>query len=112
MWFDVKSALAEIEGEPAPRVAHVARVARSHVPNSKTVEGGKSDPEGLPRALEDLTPDELDHYQERAAIMEFDAGLPRAEAERRARLELVWSRNELPQENKALTRLWPPENGS
>jgi len=89
MWFDVQAALAEIGSEPTARVARVARVARNPVSNSKTVDGGKSGPESLPRALEDLTPDELDHYQERAAIMEYDAGLPRAEAERRARLELV-----------------------
>ena len=31
-----------------------------------------------------LTPAEREDYAERAAILEFDAGLPRAEAERRA----------------------------
>lgn len=32
----------------------------------------------------DLTPEELEEFEERAGIMEFDGGLPRAEAERRA----------------------------
>ena len=31
-----------------------------------------------------LTPAEREDYTERAAILEFEAGLPRAEAERRA----------------------------
>ena len=31
-----------------------------------------------------MTDDEKEHYEERAAIMEFDGGLPRAEAEKLA----------------------------
>ena len=34
-----------------------------------------------------------ERFEERAAIMEFDAGLPRAEAERRAGLKLVRGRH-------------------
>lgn len=33
-------------------------------------------------------PDRIDAYEERAAILEFDAHLPRAEAERLAHLEV------------------------
>jgi hypothetical protein len=36
-----------------------------------------------------LTPDELDYFNERAAIMEFDANLTRYEAERRAMQETL-----------------------
>ena len=32
-----------------------------------------------------MTPDEHEEFEERAAIMEYDGGLPREEAERRAR---------------------------
>jgi hypothetical protein len=59
MWFDVKAALAEIESgmmpgtgeavpmhrQPAPRVAHVARVARP--PVSETEKLGPTRPDGL-----------------------------------------------------------------
>ena len=31
-----------------------------------------------------LSPEQREHYEERAAIMEYDGGLTRAEAERRA----------------------------
>lgn len=31
------------------------------------------------------TEDQREHYEERAAIMEYDGGLPRAEAERKAK---------------------------
>lgn len=33
---------------------------------------------------EDLSPNQRDHYEERAAIMEYDGGLTRKEAEQRA----------------------------
>ena len=39
--------------------------------------------------LKHLTPDQLDAFEERAAILEYDAGLPRAEAERRALEEVT-----------------------
>ena len=42
----------------------------------------------LPAAVADWPEEWLESYMERAAIMEFDGGLPRAEAEHRAE-ELV-----------------------
>ena len=36
------------------------------------------------RSVADLSPNQRDHYEERAAIMEYDGGLTRKEAERRA----------------------------
>jgi regulator of protease activity HflC (stomatin/prohibitin superfamily) len=42
----------------------------------------------LPAHVGDWPPDQLEAYLERAAIIEYDARLPRAEAERRAE-ELV-----------------------
>ena len=35
-----------------------------------------------------MTPDALEHFEERAAVMEFDGGLPREEAERLAKKKL------------------------
>lgn len=40
-----------------------------------------------------LTPAEREDYAERAAILEYDAGLPRAEAERRA-MEMVMGKRQ------------------
>ena len=80
MWFDVQAALAEIDGDLAPRVAHVAHVARPPASESEVLGDG---------GMGDLTPDERDHYEERAAILEFDGGLPRADAERRALAEVL-----------------------
>lgn len=37
-----------------------------------------------PHDITALNPDQIDHYEERAAIMEYDGGLTRKEAERRA----------------------------
>ncbi len=37
---------------------------------------------------DDLTDNERDYFEERSAIMEFDANLPRYEAERRAMKEV------------------------
>jgi hypothetical protein len=93
MWFDVQAALAEIECEPAPRVAHVAHVARIPAPESETVASGDREPEAAPHAPDDLSPDERDQYEERAAILEYDGGFPKPEAERRARLEIVGGRD-------------------
>lgn len=39
--------------------------------------------------LFDLTDDELEAYEERAAIMEYEANLPRGEAERLALREIL-----------------------
>lgn len=36
-----------------------------------------------------MIPDALEHFEERAAVMEFDGGLPREEAERLALAEVV-----------------------
>jgi len=85
MWFDAYAVLAKIEAgekleiepcytatrattatntpETRSKVAHVARVARAEGSNS-----------------ENAGPD-LDAFEERAAIMEFDGDLTRAEAE-------------------------------
>ena len=50
-------------------------------------------PEPLDRdvaeALAGLTPDQREAFEERAAIMEYDAGLPRRTAERRALAEVL-----------------------
>ena len=50
-------------------------------------------PEPLDRdvaeALAGLTPDQREAFEERAAILEYDAGLPRRTAERRALAEVV-----------------------
>lgn len=40
-----------------------------------------------------LTPAELEDFTERAAILEYEAGVPRAEAERRA-MEMVVAKRE------------------
>lgn len=40
-----------------------------------------------------LDQDLVDAYEERAAIMEYDAGLPRDEAERRARRDVLCAYN-------------------
>jgi len=37
---------------------------------------------------DDLTENERDAYEERSAIYEFDAGLPRIQAERKARQDI------------------------
>jgi len=39
--------------------------------------------------LSDLNADLREHYEERSAIMEFDGGLPRAEAEKLALQEVL-----------------------
>jgi hypothetical protein len=44
--------------------------------------------------VDDLTENELDAYEERAAIMEYDANLSRYEAERRA-MKAVMDRRKL-----------------
>jgi hypothetical protein len=41
------------------------------------------------KAVAGLTPAEREHYEERAAILEYDAGFPRREAERRALAEIL-----------------------
>lgn len=50
-------------------------------------------PEPLDRdvaeALAGLTPDQREAFEERAAILEYDAGLPRRTAERRALVEVL-----------------------
>ena len=50
-------------------------------------------PEPLDRdvaeALAGLTPDQREAFEERAAILEYDAGLPRRTAERRALAEVL-----------------------
>ena len=38
--------------------------------------------------------DKVDHFLERAAIMEYDAGMERREAERRAKLD-VWGKGKI-----------------
>ena len=43
----------------------------------------------MPNLCDDLTELERDQFRERAAIMEFDANLPRYEAERRAMREVM-----------------------
>ena len=52
--------------------------------------------EQIAQGLAQLTPDELtaltDEIAERAAIMEFDGSLDRAEAERRAEWQTLWLR--------------------
>jgi hypothetical protein len=58
---------------------------------------------------QDLSPDDLDAYEERAAILEFDAEFARAEAERRARQELRGRQISRSSENNSVTRLWPDE---
>ena len=44
--------------------------------------------------VDDLTENELDAYEERAAIIEYDANLPRFEAERRA-MKMVMDKRRL-----------------
>jgi hypothetical protein len=48
----------------------------------------------------DGLPDLLELFHERAAIIEFDAGLPREEAEKRAYFELrrIYGREAIPEE--------------
>ena len=46
------------------------------------------DTKGVPDSLHALSEDQREHYEERAAILEFDAGLSRQEAERRAFVEV------------------------
>jgi hypothetical protein len=41
------------------------------------------------RPQDRLTPEQREHFEERAAIIEFDAGVPREEAERRAILAVL-----------------------
>lgn len=48
-------------------------------------------PESIPfeaKTIDELSKAEREEYEERAAIMEYDGGLPKAEAERQA-LEIV-----------------------
>lgn len=56
-------------------------------------EGRESEPLGLghdspPQAVAALDPEALAEWEERAAILEFEGGFSRAEAERRASLQL------------------------
>lgn len=52
--------------------------------------------QGPPRArvqhIDELTADEYELFEERSAILEFDAGFPRAEAEERAWHEVLAAR--------------------
>lgn len=89
MWFDVKAALAEIDRQPGPRVAHVAHVARRPAQKSKNVAWPTHVPGLVTHALDDVTPDERIQGQVRATIEECDAGLTRPKAERCVGLALV-----------------------
>ena len=53
-------------------------------------------------ALASLTPDELDYYEERAAIMEYDANMTREEAEQRALEMVVGRRKPEPKQEKLI----------
>jgi len=64
------------------RDAELDRVLRA------IVHGGDNDSSAGTRAIEDLTP-WFEQYEERAAILEFEANLPRAESEARARATTV-----------------------
>lgn len=58
-----------------------------------------TEPEALPAHPGDWPPDQLEAYLERAAIIEYDARLPRPEAEHRAE-ELVREAHRRSQEQK------------
>ncbi len=80
--FDVDAALARVEarlrGEEASVLSHPSQM--SHV---------ASPLRPVPR---DLSPAERDAYEERAAVIEFDGGLPRAKAEALAADEVLGER--------------------
>ena len=75
MWFDVQAALAEIEGNTRSCVAHVAHVARPPGLKSGNAQIGRHGPDkAIPDTIEGLSDDNRDACEERAAILEFDAG--------------------------------------
>lgn len=92
MWFDVGAARARRRGEalppanpashanpPAPACAHLAGLAE--------LAGGTAHPADAGVDAYPAAPDLADRLyaaEERAAVMEYDGGLPRAEAERLA----------------------------
>jgi hypothetical protein len=75
-------------GQPkdAPRLTAEQRRARALALRAwlEAPEGEPPGPGELPQRVEDWPEDARDHFEERAAIMEFEGCLPRAEAERRA----------------------------
>jgi hypothetical protein len=75
-------------GQPkdAPRLNAEQRRARA-LALRVWLEAPEDEPPGLgdlPQRVDDWPEDARDHFEERAAIMEFGGCLPRAEAERRA----------------------------
>lgn len=74
--FDVGAALARIAARKravdagSPALSQMSRLSQAAPPAAAL--------------LADLTPDQHDTYEERAAILEYDAHLPRPEAERLA----------------------------
>lgn len=85
--FDPASTQARAEairrGENSPPIPSPSRLSQESRESQLTPV--------LAAVLADLgsSADAKDTFEERAAILEYDAGLPRAEAERRARAELA-----------------------
>ena len=85
MWFDVGAARAG-RRQPAPIPASLANPANQRVGLAglaKLAGAPVRAGDAAPSAVPDLA-DALDDAEKRAAIMEHDGGLPRAEAERLA----------------------------
>jgi len=59
-----------------------------HIDNLRRRVSGELTHDELVKQGRGLTEDELDIFEERAAIMEFDGGLSRAEAEKEAMKEI------------------------
>jgi len=74
------------QAKAGPRLTAENRQARALALRAwlEAPEGAPPEPGELPLQIEDWPEDARDHFEERAAIMEFGGCLPRDEADRRA----------------------------
>jgi hypothetical protein len=71
-----------------PEMLAAAKGSKSALIELVRAHGGEVPGHGLPVERSEWPADAREHFEERAAIIEYDGGLPRAEAERRADAEV------------------------
>ena len=81
MWFDVQAALKEIEGGVTATSATSATNAANTTKNRPNVANVASVATLSPAQNTSSNSPDTDAFEERAAIVEFDGGLSRADAE-------------------------------
>ncbi len=88
--FDARAALSEIQDRTPATTATTATNPVSEPEKSQLSQLSQPSPGQIAVPPdEDLTEDQLDAFEERAAIMEFDGRMTREEAERRALEEVM-----------------------